>query len=176
MFGFLIGTLSLIGLIKVVRHGRGWGHGGDGRGPRNWMLRRLFQRLDTTPGQEKVIAQAFDNLHEKGRAIRDEAYRSRSSFGQAFKGEHFDSAAVNATFEKQQAALDDMKKAMLEAMQSVHEALTPEQRAEAGDLLEFGPGGYGQGRCGGGRGRGRWGHGHGRFASSGSRGGDQVNV
>ena len=172
MFGFLIGTLSLIGLIKVVRHGGGWGDRGGWRhgGPRNWMLRRLFQRLDTTPGQEKVIAQAFDSLHEKGRAIRDEAFRSRSTFGQAFKGEHFDSAAVNAAFEKQQAALDEMKKAMLEAMQSVHEALTPEQRAEAGDLLEFGPGGYGQGRCGGGRGR--WSS-HGRFAS---RGGDQVNV
>ncbi len=99
MFGFLIGTACLIGLIKVARHGGGYGcgsrygscssgyergcgggggyqdegggpwgrHGGQGRhggfGPRIF-LRAAFERLDTTPGQEKVILQAVDELRE----------------------------------------------------------------------------------------------------------------
>ena len=58
MFGFLIGTLSLIGLIKVIRNGRGWGgHGFRGGGAKRWMLRRLFQRLDTTPGTMNAARQ-----------------------------------------------------------------------------------------------------------------------
>src|SRR5690242_15134806 len=93
MLGFLIGTVCLVALVKVVRHGRcggwryahgcgygggydsgcgGWhdrGHGhGHGRWGGGWsrggfgpgfMLRGLFARLETTPGQEKVIRDAF---------------------------------------------------------------------------------------------------------------------
>ena len=82
MFGFIIGTLSLIGLVKVLRHGRGWGHGWHGGGyggRRNWMLRRLFQRLDTTPGQEKVITEAFEELQEKARGIREQFMNARGT-------------------------------------------------------------------------------------------------
>lgn len=161
MFGFLVGTLSLIGLIKVVRHGRGWGgHGMRGGGPRRWMLRRLFERLDTTPGQEKVILEAAEQLEQNGRAARDAFMGGRVDFARAMRGEHFDTEGVNVAFEKQQAAVDAFKKAMLENMQKIHEALTPEQRRVAGDLLENGPRALHGGGCGGGYGRGRW-HGHG---------------
>ncbi len=155
MFGFLIGTLSLIGLIKVVRGGRG--HHGS---PRRWMMRRLFERLDTTPGQEKVILEAFDQVEHNGRAARDAFFSGRADIGRAMRSEHFDTAAVNETFEKQQAAVDAFKKTVLENMQKIHEALTPEQRQAAGDLLEHGPRAlHGGGDCGRGRhgGRGRWG-------------------
>jgi Spy/CpxP family protein refolding chaperone len=164
MFGFIIGTLSLIGLVKVIRRGRGWhggyGYGGGGRG--RWMLRRLFQRLDTTPGQEKVITEAFEEMQEKARAIREEFFKTRSTFSRAVRGEAFDTESVREAFDKQQGAVDELKKALLASLQKIHEALTPEQRAVAGDLLEFGPR-YAMG--GGGCGRARWGHhGHGHFA------------
>lgn len=153
MFGFIIGTLSLIGLIKVARwgrHGRGYG------GPRRWMLRRLFQTLDTTPGQEKVIASAAENAERVMWQAREQFFRARSSYAKAMRGETFDSAAVNEAFEAQQASVDEVKKAVREGMQSIHEALTPEQRNRLGDLLEFGPSRMHGGGCS----RGHFGHGH----------------
>jgi len=169
MFGFLIGTLSLIGLIKVVRRGGGWNGHGRHTGPRRWMMRRLFERLDTTPGQEKVILEAVDQVEQNGRAARDAFFSGRADIGRAMRSEHFDTAAVNETFEKQQAAVDAFKKTVLENMQKIHEALTPEQRQAAGDLLEHGPRALHGGDCGGGRhhgGRGRWGGGYDRGMGS----------
>ena len=157
MFGFLIGTLSLIGLIKVVRHGRGWGGHGSHGGPRRWMLRRLFERLDTTPGQEKVILEAAEQVEQNGRAAKEAFFGGRVDIGRAMRGETFDTAAVNEAFEKQQTAVDAFKKTVLEQMQKIHEALTPEQRLAAGDLIENGPRALHGGGCGGGHGRGRWG-------------------
>ena len=169
MFGFLIGTLSLIGLIKVARWGRHGGRGYGGGGPRRWMMRRLFQTLDATPGQEKVIASAAENAERVIRQAREEFFRSRGTFANAVRGETFDSTAVNAAFEAQQAAVDEVKKAVREGMQQVHEALSPEQRKTLGDLIEFGPSRMHGGGCG----RGRFSHGHHGYRPA---GGEQSSV
>ena len=136
MFGFLIGTLSLIGLIKVVRGGRGWGGHGSRGGPRRWMLRRLFERLDTTPGQEKVILEAVEQVEMNGRAAKDTFLEGRVDLGRAMRAEHFDTAGVNEAFEKQQASVDALRKAVLGNLQKIHEALTPEQRLAAPRRLQ----------------------------------------
>ena len=171
MFGFLIGTLSLIGLIKLSRWQRyGYGYGGYGGyggrrgGPRSWMLRRLFQRLDTTPGQEKVILEAFETLREKGQAFRENVVGSRTDFAKAVSGEHFDAETVRDTFAKHEVAFDTLKQSLIEQLQKVHEALNPEQRKQVAQLIENGPrafhGGYGMGGgCGHRMGRhGGWRH------------------
>ncbi len=137
MFGFIIGTLSLIGLVKVWRWGR---HGHGPWGARRWMLRRLFQHLDTTPGQEKVISGVVDDVQRKAQAARDAMFGARGDFAKAMRGERFDGAAVDESFEKQQAALDELKKAVKEGLGAVHEALNPEQRARLAELAEHGPG------------------------------------
>ena len=163
MLGFIFGTVCLIGLVKVIRGGRRWGYGGwnqdSGGGPRRWMLRRLFQRLDTTPGQEKVITETFDELQEKFRAVREQLMNGRGVFAKSVRGEHFDGESVRDQFEKQQGAFEELKKAAVAGAQKIHEALTPEQRAVAGDLIEFGPrhAGYGGGCSGH-----RFGRGYGR--------------
>ncbi len=158
MFGFLIGTASLIGLMKLWRHGRhgrSWHRGGAQR----WVLRRLFERLDTTPGQEKVVVGAIDEAQRKAWAAREAFFSSRLDVAKAMRAETFDSASLNEVFEKQQAAVDDLKKSVREGLQAIHEAMTPEQRTQLADLIEFGPGrfhhGYGHGhhfghgsRCG----------------------------
>ncbi len=136
MFGFLVGTLSLIGFMKVWRHGRGFGHRG---GARRWMTRRLFQHLDTTPGQEKVILQVTENAERVALQAREQFVRARSTYAKAMRAEAFDSAAVNEAFETQQASIEEMKKAVREGMQQVHEALNPDQRNRLADLVEFGP-------------------------------------
>lgn len=155
MFGFIVGTLSLIGLIKVARWGR-YGHGDrNAGGPRRWMMRRLFQHLDTTPGQEKVIASAAENAERVMYQAREQFFRARGAYGKAVRGETFDSATVNEAFDAQQASVDEVKKAVREGMQQIHEALGPEQRNRLGDLIEFGPS-----RMHGGWGRGRFSHHH----------------
>lgn len=154
MFGILIGTLSLIGFVKVWRWGR-HGHRGFGGGRRRWMFRRLFQHLDTTPGQEKVISQAAENVERAAWQARDAFFNARGDFAKAMRGEHFDSATVNERFDAQQASVDEVKKAVREGFQQVHEALSPEQRNRLADLIEFGPARL-HGGCGG---RGRFDHG-----------------
>jgi Spy/CpxP family protein refolding chaperone len=158
MFGFIVGTLSLIGLIKVARwgrHGR-FGHGRGGGRWGGWMFRRLFERLDTTPGQEKVILEAADEARRVMWQAREEMFRAKSEYAKAMRGEQFDNEAVNAAFEKQQATLEDLKKTLKEKLQSIHEALNPQQRAALADLIEFGPRHLHGGHCGG---AGRFSHG-----------------
>ncbi|MEO7112994.1 MAG: periplasmic heavy metal sensor [Polyangiaceae bacterium] len=185
MFGFLFGTLCLIGLIKVARHGRGYGgcggygygrgHGGGcgHRGHRGWhgydqdhfggdddhgggfgggwgerarrygggrfFLRAMFQRLDTTPGQEKVIAQAFEDLREKGRAAKDGMKAARVEVAKAMRSTSFDEVSVGTATAQVEAVMDSMRKAGIDAFAKVHEALDERQRGMFADFIENGP-------------------------------------
>ena len=151
MLGFIIGTACLIGFIKVARGGRWhrhWHHGG-GLGRSSWFLRRLFQRLDTTPGQEKVIFSAVEGVQRAAFQLKDEVFRSRADLARALRAEQYDTAAVREVFAKHEASVQNVEKQVLEGMQSIHEALTPDQRAQLADLIEFGPRhGYGYRCCG----------------------------
>lgn len=162
MFGFLVGTVCLIALVKVVRGGGRWGHAG---GRRRWALRYVFERLGTTPGQERVIEDVVDEVERKGRAVKEELHKLRADVAKAMRGEQFDTAHAREAMDRQQTLIDELRQAAIAGMQKIHEALDPEQRKRVGDLLEFGPSRFGYGGCG------RFGgHGHhygpGRYASS----------
>ncbi|MEO7095230.1 MAG: hypothetical protein ABI175_18360 [Polyangiales bacterium] len=199
MFGFIIGTVCLIGLIATLRrgrfgygggcgqgygrwgghgggwrHGGGWGHchhgsweergGGDveerhsarsGRGPKQFILRRLFERLDTTPGQEKVIAAAYDEIRDAVHTAKQGWKASRGDVAKAVRSESFDAVHLGEVFGKHDDAIDGVRKAFVGAMQKVHDALDERQRSVLADLIESGPfGGFGGG--GFGRGQERW--------------------
>ncbi len=177
MFGFLFGTLCLIGLIKVARHGRGyggcggygrygggWGHrghrgwhgrdhfggdegyGGGGWGERvrgygggRFFLRAMFERLDTTPGQEKVIQQAFEDLREKGRAAKNDMKAARAEVAKAMRSTSFDEVSVGTATAQVEAVMDSMRKAVIDAFAKVHEALDDRQRGMFADFIENGP-------------------------------------
>jgi Spy/CpxP family protein refolding chaperone len=177
MFGFLFGTLCLIGLIKVARHGRGYGgcggygygrgYGGWGhRGHRGWhgrdhfgdegygggwgervrgygggrfFLRAMFERLDTTPGQEKVIQQAFEDLREKGRAAKNDMKAARAEVAKAMRSTSFDEVSVGTATAQVEAVMDSMRKAVIDAFAKVHEALDDRQRGMFADFIENGP-------------------------------------
>lgn len=165
MFGFLFGTACLAGLIYTLRGGRRWHHGHHHRGGGRWgraRLRWLFERLDTSPGQEKVILKTVDEVTEAFAKMRDEMGPSRAALGRALRGEHFDGEALRETFTRHDVALDNLRRTVQGGLSQVHEALDPRQRRELADLIEHGFGyGYGwrggHGRCGG---RGGW-RGHG---------------
>ncbi len=162
MFGFFIGTLCLIGLVRLVGrgrwrrrhgyyghwHGRGF-HGGDG--PRG-ALNAVLARLDTAPGQEKVIHQAVSDFVDQARAQGREVRDTRRAVAEALRGERLDEARLNEVFGRHDVALDNVRRAGVDALRKVHEALDERQRKLLGELLEsgfygFGPRGYRRGCC-----------------------------
>lgn len=168
MCGFLIGTACLIGLIKVLRHGRGchgggcggcgggrgwgrWGHHGHhhgpggggwggwgGGGPERWFLRGLFERLDTTPGQEKVILASVEQVRERVRTLREEVDRTRGDVARAMREPALDEAALAAVWARHDAAVTELRTVFGEALGKVHEALDERQRRELADMIESG--------------------------------------
>jgi len=97
MFGFIFGTACLAGLFYTLRRGRWHHHGGRG-GRSSWRgrMRWLFERLDTSPGQEKVLVQAADDLTESFEKLRDEMSAARAAMARSLRGESFDAAALRA--------------------------------------------------------------------------------
>lgn len=160
MFGFIFGTACLAGLIYTLRGGRRWHHSHRGGRWGRARLRWLFERLETSPGQEKVIVKTVDEVMEAFAKVRDEVGPSRAALGRALRGEQFDGAALRELFARHDVAMDNLRRTVQGGLAQVHEALDPRQRRELADLLEHGfgygwrPGyGSGYGRCGG---RGGW--------------------
>jgi hypothetical protein len=169
MFGFVIGAICLIGLIKVLRRGRhggcgggwrgrggschrggGWrghrdgddrdgDHRGDWGGRSEWFLRGLFERLDATPAQEKVIKSAVDEVREAGRAAKDELKKSRGDVAKAVRGPAIDEVFFGELFARHDSAIENVRKSVVGAIAKVHDALDDKQRERLADLIEEGP-------------------------------------
>jgi len=146
MFGFVIGTASLIGLFMLLRR-RHWythGYGGWGRGPRSrgrstWMLRWLFRHLDTTPGQEKVFSSAAEDLEGRFREMTSELEQLRKELGRGLRLPQFDPAAVRESFARERAHLDTLEESVINHLGKIHEALDERQRAALAELIQDGP-------------------------------------
>jgi uncharacterized membrane protein len=181
MLGFLFGAACLFGLIKVLRAGRGygwhggyggygrscgrghgrwggyddddgpWSYGGRRRGPRVF-LRMLFERLDATPGQEKVIQAALEQLFAHRSEVREEMKQIKNDIASAMRGPVVDDAALDEAYHRQDVLLAKMRVGVTHAIKTVHEALDDRQRKIVADLLERGPFGSGRPRWGGGGG------------------------
>src|SRR5262245_43179973 len=148
MIGFAIGAVCLVALIRTLRAGRhygGWRRGGYW-GPRA-ALRMLFERLDTSPGQEKVILSTVEELWKNKREVHEELEQTRKDAARAMRGELFDGAALDEAFARHDALKAKLRENVRQAMLTVHEALDDRQRKIAGDLIEGVAGfGFGHGR------------------------------
>lgn len=165
MFGFFVGTLCLVGFIGVLRrrhwrhhafyghalHGGGWhGHGwhggcGGGRFGRHgygpgWGLYRAFQELDTSPGQEKAIRSALGDLRTSLSELRPELRVLRSQVAKSLESEQFDAPELEASLERQAAAVGRIGPVFASVLGRIHEALDPDQRRRLARLVESGPG------------------------------------
>lgn len=158
MLGFILGTVCLVGLVRVLRHGRhwgsghGWGHhygygpgagpmGGRGMGfggPRRWFLRGLFERLETTPGQEKAIVAALDELRSNRKLGREELEASRADLARVVAGGLVDDGALEETFHRHDRLLAQVRVSFVEALRKVAEALDERQRKELARMIEGG--------------------------------------
>ena len=147
MFGFLLGTACLVGLIWVVkgpRHpacGR-WGspHFRDHDERRSFgaraFSRRLFERLDTTPGQERVLRAALDDLMDGLHAARRDLEDSRKDLARALRAEAFDAEAMGEVFARHDAALAALRRTAMDGLGRTHEVLDDKQRQRLADLIE----------------------------------------
>jgi hypothetical protein len=143
MFGFLFGTLCLVGLIAVLRGGRyhrfrHFGHGRHGGyGPRG-AVNAVLDRLDTAPGQEKVIMGAVDDFVERARASGREIRSTRKDLAEALRGEQLDEARLEQVFGRHDAAIAEVRAAGVDAVRKVHGALDERQRKILSDLVDSG--------------------------------------
>jgi Spy/CpxP family protein refolding chaperone len=180
MLGFIFGTICLVALIKVLRHGHGhhgwrWAHGGGcgGHGYGGWhghhggrgfgggppwarwgggggfgegfMMRGLFSRLETTPGQEKVIKDAFQKVRDTMKEARGE-WQDKSELISLLRGETFDRTAAEGLSGKADASFAKVRVVIVEALAQIHEALDDRQRRILADFIESrGRGGWGRG-------------------------------
>ncbi len=152
MFGFLFGTACLLGLTATFA-GRHHGHhhcGGRARGFRGgrgrFVLNRLLDRLDTTPGQEKVIREAVDTLMDDLHDAKREFRGSRTDVAQVIRSETLDRAQVEALFTRHDVVIDRVRQNALDAFGKVHEMLDERQRKILAEIVESGPFGRGFGR------------------------------
>jgi Spy/CpxP family protein refolding chaperone len=152
MFGFIIGLGCLWGLCRVVRGGRGYRGGCGGRsrwggrwrhsedeGRHHFFLRRMFQGLDTTPGQEKEIKRAADEVIEAAHALKDDLNDTRGDVGRAFKSDVFDEDTMADLLTRNDEKLDELRKAFVGSLARVHETLDSDQRAQLARILQRGP-------------------------------------
>ena len=159
MLGFFLGTIGVISLIHVIRrrHGYGYcgrvpyaaggcgpgfgygGHGGRWRfAGRRWLLRSLFERLETTPGQEKAIMAALQELRENRAAIFDEMKQTRADLGRVVAGGLVDDSSLEETFARHDRLLAQLRVAFVEALKKITEALDESQRKTLSDVLSRG--------------------------------------
>ena len=102
------------------------------------MLRGLFTRLDTTPGQEKAIVAAVEELMETGRQVHKQGRTAREALAEAMRQPGLDSTTLAGARGKMQGAIDTMSQAVERALSTVHEALDDRQRRTLADLIEEG--------------------------------------
>jgi uncharacterized membrane protein len=147
------------------RHfGRHWHHdhhdhhdaydGGGGfprwDGPPAGVARFIASRIDATPEQYRVIRNELETFLETARPLRREIRLSRDDVAKAMRTDAFDEEIMGESFARQDDNLTEVRKALVGALATIHDALDERQRARLASLLESGPRGFGP------RSRGAW--------------------
>jgi Spy/CpxP family protein refolding chaperone len=119
MFGFVIAGVSLAGLIFLAA--RRHRHGGYGA---YWA----FRRLDTSPGQEKVIRTALSEAREVFRDFRKSNHGAKQELGPILEAEHLDERALESWLGARESSFQELKPRLMDIAKRIHDVLDPEQR------------------------------------------------
>jgi hypothetical protein len=102
-------------------------------------LRRLFSRLDTTPGQEREIRSALEDFQNLALDARKGLGESRADIARAMTGDTFDDDAVGRAGARVEATFFQVQEALRSTLKRIHGVLDPKQRARLAELVEQGP-------------------------------------
>ncbi|HTV25303.1 MAG TPA: periplasmic heavy metal sensor [Polyangiaceae bacterium] len=151
MFGIFFGILCLVGFVAVWRgrfrrgchggYGRRFGRGRHYARGGYFGLYRLFEELDTSPGQEKAIRSALDELRQTLGALRPRLKETRHHVATAFSSDALDVDAVERALDAPLQDVSQSRGALVTAIAKVHEALDADQRrrfARFVDALPYG--------------------------------------
>jgi len=147
MLGFFIGAACLVGLAAVARghhhrrHGYYGSHHGYGRrgfGAR-FFFRRVLERLDTTPGQEKVIREAINDLQDEAYGFRKDLRGTRGEIAEALRAPELDKALLDRVFAKHDEVIEKLRASVVSSADRVHSTLDEQQRKRLADMIESGP-------------------------------------
>lgn len=132
--------------------GRRWGSFRGGRGGigGSFWLRALFRRLDTTPGQEREIRAALEEMRDRARDAKEGIPETRENIGKAIRGDEFDASALEVVSARLDATSEKMKDAFSSALKRIHGVLDPKQRERLAEIIGRGLHRGGQGFGGGG--------------------------
>ncbi|HXS16663.1 MAG TPA: hypothetical protein VN764_05725 [Polyangiaceae bacterium] len=139
MMGFVVAALCAGGLVFMSRrsHLRGY-----------WGMRHVFRRLDTSPGQEKVIRNAIEEMRSLSSEWRTRAQGSRADLAQLIRG-RATAAELSTWLGARLSEVNQVTPALAESLGKVHDVLDDRQREMLADLVERGRGfyGYRSGAC-----------------------------
>lgn len=161
MFGLFFGMVCLFLLIATVRrrhyaYGLGWGGGwgwgnhyrhhhygyppwGHRHARRRFVIRSLFEQLDTTPGQEKAIVKSIGTLTDHMASSREELADVRKQVAQALGGDVLDESALTAALDRVEGLIQKAKLELAQALQEVHSSLDGPQRKLLAEIIAEGP-------------------------------------
>ena len=106
------------------------------------FFHRILERLETTPGQEKVIREAISDLKEEAWSLRSEVRGTRSELAQAIRAPELDKALIDRVFAKHDEVIEKLRASFLRTAEQVHGTLDERQRKQLADMIESGPWGY----------------------------------
>lgn len=167
MLGFVFGTVCLLVLVAKLRRRahygyaygmgrgacdagayygyppwagrmRGMGHGRHAR-MRLW-LRGLFERLETTPGQEKAIMKSIHGLEERLVDGRGELREVRKQVAQALGGDELDETILSAALVRVEDLIAKTKLDLVQMLTDIHASLDGRQRKELAEIVAEGMG------------------------------------
>ncbi len=119
-----------------ARHGGGGWRRGVGQ---SFWLRHVFARLDTTPGQEREIRSAIEELRKTAWEAKSAVNVARDDLANAIRGESFDDSAFSEAQGRADTTLHQVKDAFAVALKRIHSVLDPHQRERLAELLSKGP-------------------------------------
>jgi hypothetical protein len=103
-----------------------------------WPFRALFERLETTPGQERAIFAALEELRQNRESVRDELRQTRADIARALEGGLIEDSTLEEAFARQDRLFARLRVSFTEALKKVTEALDEPQRKRLASWIERG--------------------------------------
>jgi uncharacterized membrane protein len=100
------------------------------------MVDSILGRLEATPGQEKAILAAIDELKATASELRGTGRDVRSEIARAVRGPLLDDVVLEGATARLDDATLKIRAAVKTAIVKIHEALDDRQRKMLGDMID----------------------------------------